>query len=38
MGVIIKDNKFLIIAEPKITQTGLPKDNLKHEIYFIIKQ
>ena len=41
MGVIIKDNKHIIITEPKSLDFNIPKDVdkiLKHEIDFIIKQ
>ena len=40
MGVIIEENKILIITEPKTTQFDLPKHVgtiLKHETDFIIK-
>ena len=41
MGVIIKESKLEIMAEPKTIHFDLPKNfpnNLKHEIGFIIKQ
>lgn len=40
MGVVIKENKLVIIREPKNNHFDLLKDvntNLKHEINFIIK-
>ena len=40
MGVVIKENKLVIIREPKTNHFDLLKDvntNLKHEINFIIK-
>ena len=40
MEVIIKNNRLVIITEPKDIHFDLPKDignNSKHEIYFIIK-
>ena len=40
MGVVIKENKLVIIREPKTNNFDLLKDvntNLKHEINFIIK-
>ena len=36
----IKDNKIVIITEPKTFYSDLPKNvnnNLKHEIHFIVK-
>ena len=40
MEVIIKDNKLVIVAEPKTIHFDLPNyvgNNLKHEIHFVIK-
>ena len=41
MGGIIKNNKLVVLVEPKTIHFYLPKvfrNNLKHEIDFIIKQ
>ena len=41
MGVIMKDNKLVLITEPKTIHFDLHEDvgnNLKHEIDFIIEQ
>lgn len=40
IGVIINENKLLLIAESKAIRFDLPKDvgkNLRHEIDFILK-
>ena len=40
MGMIIKDNKLIILIDPKTFYFALPKkvdNSIKHEIHFIIK-